>query len=604
MAVVQARMGSSRLPGKMLMDLDGHPLVDHVLFRLSQLHCEKGLLDAIVVATSAQPENDTLAEYVASRWPAVHVVRGSENDVLSRFVQAVEATGADLVVRITGDCPVINEAGIRQMLMVSDEESADVVNYRPGFEYVDKGVEVVAGQALQKLIRDKALTPHDREHVTSALYRAPDIYRVVYADSLPQLRRGDIRLTIDTPQDIAFFRELAARCFDGLINTPLNDVLAILDNHPDLKDINADAGRKSTQHEPARIGFRCDGGATLGMGHVVGCLRLARLLADELGWGAEFLCRANPSVRQLIQREGFAVEQLPEGLSVDAESSRLLEKASESDWSAVVINFNKTNLEHYQTQFERIRSSGLPLAFMDNPLPPGCYQSDLLINALPHPDYPGYDPNRHPNCLDGLEYFLPAKTEGDDSRKDRAEFWPVERVLIAMGGGNVAGLTERVLEGLARAGFNGVVDVVVGAAHSTPPLQLQEALAQLGLEGVVSVNVNDLPERMRRANLGFSGLGLTTYEMASAGLPTLIVANSSFNAKVADSYCARYGVARLIGAWPDVDADLIAAEFLSYTDQAKSTQQIAMGVDKQIGARSKDIIQAFQSLVTTKGKTE
>ncbi|UDL03799.1 cytidylyltransferase domain-containing protein [Marinobacter sp. CA1] len=602
-AVVQARMGSSRLPGKMLAELDGAPLVDHALHRLMMLR-RTGELDAVVLATSNEAADDPLAAHVAERWPDVTLVRGQEQRVLLRFVDAIQRTAADVVVRVTGDCPVINLNGIRQMLLAQQQQGADIVNYRPGFEYVDKGVEVVAAAALQALARDSTLTAHDAEHVTSAFYRSPQHYRIAYIDSDPDLRRGDLRLTVDTPADLAFFRALADKCPNGLMNTPLPEVIAILAGCPELPAINADSGRKSALHEPVRIGFRCDGGASLGMGHVVGCLRLARLLADELGWGAEFLVYEEPGVRELIQSEGFAVEQLPSGQSVAHDFRRLIEKASESDWSAVVMNFDRQGLENRQGMFADIRKAGLPLVFMDNPLPPGCYESDLLINALPHPDYPGYDPGHHPNCLDGLEYFLrPNEVPGDEKLETNHGSGP--RILVAMGGGNLNGLTQRVLEAFAESGVGGFVDIVVGlAAPAGTVQQLQQSLERLNLCGEVSVNVSDLPRRMRMADIGLSALGLTTYEMAALELPTVIVANSPFNAEVAAGYCRQYSGARLVGFWPSVTVAEIASavrDAMSLNSSADFDERDGKSADRVVGIGKDEIVQAFRDLMTNKG---
>lgn len=593
-AVVQARMGSSRLPGKMLADIDGHTLVDYVLSRLvSELGAGR-LFTHIVLASSTNPENDRLVEHVSREWPLVRVVRGSENDVLSRFAEAVRQTGANVIVRVTGDCPLVNMQAVGQMLDAWDASKADVVNYRPGYEYVDKGVEIVSADVLLKLADDKDLSAHDREHVTSAIYRNSDHYRTHYIDSESQLRRADFRLTIDTDDDLRFFRALSEYMPRSLIDAPLSEVLAFLEEYPELAQINSGSGRKSSLHESVRIGFRCDGGAGLGMGHIVGSLRLARLLADRLGWGAEFVCREEVSVRSAIHARGFAMERLPEDISPEADVTRLLDKALESDWSAVVFNFGKDDLERYRDQFGRFRQAGIKLVFMDNPVAPYCYEADLLINALPHPDYPGYQPGKHRACLDGLEYFIPAESVSLDSTENEIRrATNVERVLVAMGGGDVTALTVRVLEGLGWAGFRGYVDVVVG--HPDSGTVVGSVLQSLGLNGAISCNVGDMPKRIQMADVGFTGLGLTTYEMAYQGLPALIVANSRFNATVARAYVSGYGGALLVGAWPDVTSQAVGEVFLRVCD---SSRRCFPGRSRfRVGSRVGDVVKKMKELI-------
>lgn len=598
-AVVQARMGSQRLPGKMLALLDSRPLVDYALTRLLEISGPDKPLGAVVLATSFAADNDPLVRHVEDAWPDVRIVRGDEQDVLSRFIEVVRSTRADYLVRVTGDCPLINMGAVTQMLAAAVERSADVVNYRPGHEYADKGVEVVSASALQALFRSSELTAHGREHVTSELYRHPDQFRVAYIDSEPQLRRADIRLTVDTEDDLRFFRALAETFPGSLTTASLIDVLAVLDRHPELVAINAGAGRKSNLHESVRVGFRCDGGAALGMGHVVGSVRLARLLADQLGWGAEFVCREATAVRSAIHDGGFSVEQLSEGISVHEDVSRLLAKARESDWSAVVINFGRDDLNRYRYQFSRFRKAGTKLVFMDNPIVPWCYEADLLINALPHPNYPGYEPDSHPRCLDGLAYFIPADRFEPAHRRSRPRLTSGGRVLVAMGGGNVDGLTVRVLEGLAGAGFHGEIDVVVGLS-SEKGRHLALVLDELGLHGTVTVNADDMGQRMQRADLGFTGLGLITYEMAYSGLPALIVANSSFNAGVAENYCHHYRTARLVGAWPTVSADDIADAVSDVFGGRVPWEMgcISEGVPgSAIASRLGDLVSTFRSIV-------
>lgn len=593
-AVVQARMGSTRLRGKMLADIGGHALVDYVLTRLTSELGPGRLFSDVVLATSEEPENGPLADHALREWPGVRVIRGQEDDVLSRFVEAIRQTGAETIVRVTGDCPLINLNAVRQMLDARDASRADVVNYRPGYEYIDKGVEVLSAQALLKLHSDQGLSAHDREHVTSALYRNSTDFNAHYIDCEPGLRRADLRLTIDTDEDLRFFRALSGRMPGSLMNASLAEVVAVLDAHPELARINAGSGRKSSLHESVRVGFRCDGGAGLGMGHVVGSLRLARLLADQLGWGAEFVCRDEKNVRSAIHANGFALEQLPADTSPEDDITRLLSKACESDWSAVVINFGKDDLQRYRDQFTRFRQAGVKLVFMDNPVAPYCYEAALLINALPHPDYPGYEPRNHPACLDGLEYFMPAEFAfSGPTERETGRATKVERVLVAMGGGDVTALTIRVLEGLGWAGFPGYVDVVVG--HPDSGAVVGAALQSLGLNGATSSNVGDMPKRIQVADVGFTGLGLTTYEMAYHGLPALIVANSRFNAKVARTYVSEYGGALLVGAWPDVTRQLVGEIFLQVCDS--SPLSLPGRSRFRVGSRIDDVVEKMKELI-------
>jgi len=484
------------------------------------------------------------------------VIRGSEEDVLSRFVAVVEREKPQVVVRVTGDCPFINGEALHAMRAALLERDVDIINYQPGHEYADKGLEVMKASALLRAATDPAVTALDREHVTSLLYRQPDRYRVGYVESAPAMRRGDLRLTVDTPADLEFFDQLLARFPGDPARAALGEIIAFLDRHPDLVAINLGSGRKSTLHERARFGFRCDGGVERGLGHVVGSLRLARLLATEAGVGIEFVTKHHPAVIRLVKEAGFALEVLPEGLTPAEDAARLVAKAAESDWSGVVVNFCKDDLDRYAGAFHAIPRAGVPLVFMDNPRPASYALGDVVINALPHPAEPGYDPAAHPDCFDGLEYFIP----GPERAPTRDVAATVGRVLIAMGGADAGNLTSKVLAGLAAARFAGWVDVVIGAAcpHGEA---IGAKLAFLGLRGEVSRHVSDLPERMRMADLGFTALGLTTYEMAYHRLPAVIISGHPLNAAAAERYVEDYGAAVHLGEGEAVTSDMIAAAF-------------------------------------------
>lgn len=600
MAVVQARMGSSRLPGKMLKRIAGAPLIDHVLGRLHRIAGPDKPIIKIVLATSCNAENGSLCSHVQSRWPKVEIVRGSEADVLSRFLVALESNcSVSTVVRVTGDCPYVNTAALSTMLASHIEVDADITNYRPGYEYVDKGIEVISAKALRIAASHPDLKERDREHVTSIFYRLSGEFHVNYVESEDYLRRGDIRITVDTEADIRFISVLADALGKPPIDTTLRELVDLIDRRPELRSINAGAGRKSTMHEKARIGFRCDGNGEIGLGHIYGSLNLARLLVKELSVGVEFVVRDNPIVVDLISQAGFALETIPADTSPEGDIARLIEKGKESDWAATVVNFCKADLERYGPLFKRIKAANQKLVFQDNPLPPHCYEADLLINALPHPAYAGYDPANHPACLDGLEYFIvPAAMEVLRPQRTRPN-GSADRVLVAMGGGDETNITGLVLDALSIAGFNGEVDVVLGAANSKEQL-VREQFNRLQLKGQISKGITNMGERIMAADLGFSALGLTTYEMAYLGLPVLIIGGNPLNAAVAETFAASTGAGRFLGQrWqltPLALADLLGSVL---EDHDCLTRMSTAGWNA-IGARTHEIPKAVSRLIQAK----
>jgi spore coat polysaccharide biosynthesis protein SpsF len=201
LCVVQARTGSSRLPGKVLCELDGRPMLRYMLDRLAALR-----VDELVVATSDLPRDDAIAEI--ARAAGRRCVRGSESDVLARFARALDTHHADDVVRLTADCPLTDPEIVAAVLARHRETGADYTsNVFPRTFPKGLDVEVMRATALRAAAAE-ARDPDEREHVTPFLYRRPERFQLANLTSGETL--GDERWTVDTAEDLAFVRSLVA----------------------------------------------------------------------------------------------------------------------------------------------------------------------------------------------------------------------------------------------------------------------------------------------------------------------------------------------------------------------------------------------------------
>lgn len=211
-AVVQARMGSARFPGKMLAPLAGRPLLDWVLRRVRQA----ATLDRVVLATSADAANDPLAALATAL--SIDVVRGDEHDVLSRFLTAADRTGARWIVRICADNPFIDAREIDRLVAFMRHAGADYAfNHldRLGNGYADGfGAEIVSVDALRAAAVESR-DPADHEHVTTFIWRHPDRFAVATFAAPPALRHPELRFDVDTPADLAALEPLAALGIDA-----------------------------------------------------------------------------------------------------------------------------------------------------------------------------------------------------------------------------------------------------------------------------------------------------------------------------------------------------------------------------------------------------
>ena len=226
-------MGSSRLPGKVMMELQGRPMICHVVERVSRI----GPVDQVVVATTSHSRDDELAALV-SDLADTEVFRGSEEDVLLRYVGAAEAMEADVVVRVTADCPLLCPS-------VSTRVVNEFLTGLGALDYVSNALrrtyprgldtEAFSYESLLRANREATLRS-DREHVTSFLWRQPDRFRLRNVED--DRDNSHWRLTVDTPEDF----ELVSRVLSAL--QPQNpafdytELLECLGQHPDWAEIN------------------------------------------------------------------------------------------------------------------------------------------------------------------------------------------------------------------------------------------------------------------------------------------------------------------------------------------------------------------------------
>jgi glutamate-1-semialdehyde 2,1-aminomutase/spore coat polysaccharide biosynthesis protein SpsF len=222
-AIVQARMSSTRLPGKSMAVICGRPMLWRVVSRVRRSR----LVNQVVVATTNMPADDPIAELC--RKEDIPCFRGSEEDVLDRFYRAAQAYAADVVVRVTADCPLIDPAVIDEIVSRFNQSDCDYVSNTFRYTFPDGlDTEVFSFQALDRAWRE-ACKPSEREHVTP--YLRTGRFRTANVESAGNL--GHQRWTVDHPSDLEFVRGI----YNGLSgndNFGYQDVLDLLRERPDL----------------------------------------------------------------------------------------------------------------------------------------------------------------------------------------------------------------------------------------------------------------------------------------------------------------------------------------------------------------------------------
>lgn len=232
-ASIEARMGSSRLPGKMMMLLAGQPVLSHLVDRM--MTCQS--LDALIIATTVNPADDAIAGWAAAR--AIPCFRGSEDDVLARVLGAQESLQSDVVVELCGDTPFLDPAVVDAAVAAFQKNDVDLVTTARNRSYPDgQDVEVFSLAALRD-IDARCKDAGAREHVSLPFYKEPH-WRLHDLMAPAHRHRPDLRFVLDTAADARFLGALAAAAMikHGQL-FGLDDLLATFDASPELQALHS-----------------------------------------------------------------------------------------------------------------------------------------------------------------------------------------------------------------------------------------------------------------------------------------------------------------------------------------------------------------------------
>lgn len=237
-AIIQARMGSTRLPGKVLKKVNDTTLLEYQIERVKRA----ALIDEIVIATTTNKQDDLIVKFCEKL--EISYYRGSEQDVLRRYYEAAQKYEAEIIVRLTSDCPLIDPDLINQVLQFykENEDSVDYVSntlertYPRGLD-----VEVFSVESLNKA-HINAKLPRDREHVTAYIYTNPDKFKLLGIRNDNDY--SDYRWTVDTIEDYKLIEKIIIELYTKKKCFSFNDVLQVLEQNPTWKEINAEIEQK------------------------------------------------------------------------------------------------------------------------------------------------------------------------------------------------------------------------------------------------------------------------------------------------------------------------------------------------------------------------
>ena len=237
-AIVQARMGSTRLPGKVMKPLLGEPMLARLLERLAR--CER--VDDIVVATTDDGSERPIMALMDTL--NVNVFRGSEDDVLARYYGAAQRYNADVVVRITSDCPLIAPEVVDECVEAFLASGGDADYASNGFKRTyPRGLDTeVFGVGALEAAYHEATTPAEREHVTPFIWGQPQRFRLL--DVVDAENHSDLRWTVDTPEDFELVSKIYGALYPKNPTFSYHDVLRLLVEHPEWSELNRHVEQK------------------------------------------------------------------------------------------------------------------------------------------------------------------------------------------------------------------------------------------------------------------------------------------------------------------------------------------------------------------------
>jgi glutamate-1-semialdehyde 2,1-aminomutase/spore coat polysaccharide biosynthesis protein SpsF len=546
-AIIQARFGSTRLPGKVLKPLGQGMVLDHAIQRCRAIPS----VNAVVIATTDREEDGDIVAAAERSGALVH--RGSAEDVLSRYAGAAKRADADIVLRVTSDCPLIDPGICDRVIRLRAETGADyAANNMPRLYPHGLDCEVFTREALERADRT-ATAAYDREHVTPWLRRTADVSRsTLIGPGWPAVQQ---RWTLDFPEDYDFFAALFPLLPQDRI-AGMDEVLGILAAHPEIVAINAHRRIGGPGVKPASAPaavFRFEADEKIGFGHAMRSNAFAGLL-DQLGWRV-FWALSEPAA-------AFLKEYAPPGAVID------LTRGSADEQAAAILAASGGSCEllvvdHYGATLEleqAMARAGATVAVFDD-LIEAQSDADIILNPAPDIAPEAYRAIARPETrflLGPQNAILRAQFAAARSRIAArvAEKRSIERVLIAFGGTDPVNGTGIALAALA-ATDRPRIDVMLGAKAAYLDA-VREQAAGMGDRVHLMLDVAEVAETMAEADLVIGAPGTGTWERACLGLPSLLVVIAPNQAINAETVAAR-GAALVCGSLDTDTEDKVVA---------------------------------------------
>ena len=498
-AIIQARMGSTRLPGKVIEKIGGKPLLEILVNRLKK----SKYVDDVTIATTKNTEDDAIE--ILANDKGINCYRGSEEDVLERFVESSRIFRADVVVRVTGDNPLIDIDLVDTLINVHLTNNLD-------YTYcldtpLGVSAEIIESKVLEEISKKSELES-EREHVTPYIRSHPKDYKVLKFYS--NLRNQNIRLTVDTNEDLTLIKAIYQNLGD-LEDLKISEVVNFLKLNPEIYQINAGIEQNPEDTlKTINIAFLTEGNSEMGMGHVYRSITFAKTLMANLWSKAYFLTKSNENVIKLIEDENFPTVKLKD-------DEEIVEHLKKLDINLVVID----NLDFQEDILKEIKDIA-KIVLVDNLDTKINKYADIVMSlykTFVNKDY--YNKTTDTKYFCGPKYLI--LRDEFDIFKNKNDLKPkVEDILLIFGGSDPSNHTSTVLEKLSD---DVRINIVLG-----PEFKYFDELDKIMKNKNNKVTIHNEPgnvaELMYNADLVITSPGLSMFEAVYVGSPVLVISQN------------------------------------------------------------------------------
>lgn len=568
-AIIGARLGSSRLPGKQLLPLCGKPLLTHTVERLRSV----AAIDQVILATTNSETNIPLVDWAGEAGVHAFAWDGDENDLMGRVDAAFRESGANRFVYVCGDCALIHPDTITKLIDASIEAGqtgfAGLAPLSAGKAYLHEGFDVY-NLGFWDAMMEKAKNPFEREHVGAVYHHMKKVKpaKLVHVHDDPIFSSVSHRLSVDTRRDYHFMRRIYEDWYKSHADDSLVDLKWVakkLKSEPTLVAINSVVHQKAADEVPLNVSILCETGPSIGLGHLSRACVAAAALQDHLGSAVKIYIRGEKTAftdLDLLPHEwveDFEVEHCrADVVAVDVKALGFKTKKLLSEVKSHSKIVGIDNLRGADSLFD--------LVWM-----PSVYVDPVSERRL------GQKLHYGPDCFLLRDTFCATEKQND-----------VKRVIILSGGSDPAKLSGFIPQKLD-AGLDPEVQIdwVQGPFADAP------SLSQTSRDSFnILLAPTNLPDLLGGYDAAFCVYGVSFYECMKAGLPTVAV--DPINAAIPPEWDY------LRSILPDFiwdDYDLAIRRLNMFAVSGKDTPN---GISRQLQFGSRNFADAIANLMSNK----